>query len=269
MWPVTPLGKIEDDGDVVGGETPEYVLLCPDHPQVQPVGVDVMDSPQFAGVQEALQADHGRMIAEEMAHHQDPSSALRPVDQGPALITPKRQGLLDVDILAGFERLHGQRVVRDRRRGDHDSLHLGVLQGLLIRQPGHNPGILLPDAVEPRLVGVADRVERLQGREIPDQVLAPISGADHRHISVSHARASFGHRPCNRGCLCYWSEGRATERQRSESSRQSSEPQSLGGQSQRTAEPQSHRDQSLRAAEGRSARLQNEREEKNYRSAER
>src|SRR6266498_1269013 len=106
---------------------PEDVLLPPDLPQIEAIGIDVLNPPQFPAVYKFLELEDGR---------------------------------------DGF-----------------------VLQDLFIASDSSTARICSLERATCRLIDLADRRERAQFVEIPDQVLTPVSGPDDRHSRPSPVRA--------------------------------------------------------------------------------
>ena len=56
------------------GKGPEDVFLPPDLAQVEAVRVDVVDPPQFSGRSHLLELDEGRVVLQEVPHHENPAA---------------------------------------------------------------------------------------------------------------------------------------------------------------------------------------------------
>ena len=84
-----------------------------------------------------------------------------------------RRRLLDEDVLAGLERLLGERVVRRDGRRDHDRLELRVGEQLL-EVGGRARAREAPRELgAPRLGGVAEPAQVGEVVDVADEVLAP------------------------------------------------------------------------------------------------
>ena len=120
----------EDHREVVDAERPERVLVRAHDPEVLPVRVDAEHVAELARVDELLQLAHARVVEQEVAGHQDEVALGGERDELVHLGALHRRRLLDEDVLAGLERLLGERVVGRHRRRDHDRVELGVGQQL-------------------------------------------------------------------------------------------------------------------------------------------
>ena len=101
----------------------------------------------------------------------------------------EREGLLDVDVLAGLEGRLGERKVAGRGRRDHHRLDVGVAQHGVEVARQRRPGQLARQRVELLLVEVADVLEVCvrQLVEVAGEVLAPAAHADDRDLYWIHA----------------------------------------------------------------------------------
>src|SRR6476620_5959340 len=68
--------KSENDGNVVRRKRPKDVFFSSDFSQVQPIGVDVLDSAELSGGDEFFQLDHRGVIPEQMSDHKDKTGLL-------------------------------------------------------------------------------------------------------------------------------------------------------------------------------------------------
>ena len=58
-------------------EAPERVFLAPYFAEVQPVGIDVLDSAQVSLFDQLSQPGHGRMVFEKVPDHENAPVAVR------------------------------------------------------------------------------------------------------------------------------------------------------------------------------------------------
>ncbi len=172
MWALSPLGKFQmgggdigdalmqviaaggldalrlvprqrqNHGDVVRGERPEDVFLPPDLAQVQPVGVDVVDPPQFPGRGKFLELDEGRVVLQQVPHHQDPAAFFGDFDQLLAFRFVQNERFFHIDVLAGQKGFARQEKMRFRRGGDHHTLDVVTLQNVGQRVADLDAGVL-------------------------------------------------------------------------------------------------------------------------------
>ena len=130
-------------------------------------------SPSVARVDELLQLAHARVVEEQVARHQHEAARLGERDELLHLGGAHRRRLLDEDVLAGLERLLGERVVgRDGRR-DHDRLELGVGEQLVVGAGRERVREAPRELLAARLRGVADPDEVGEDVEVADEVLRP------------------------------------------------------------------------------------------------
>ena len=99
------------------GKAPEDVFLSPYFPNVQPVGVEALNSAQCSVPNELLQFHNRRVIAEDVANHQDSLMFFSQLDQFLAVPDFNRQWLLHKNVLPGLQCRLGQFIVCHRRRG--------------------------------------------------------------------------------------------------------------------------------------------------------
>src|SRR6266540_7495897 len=84
---------------------PEDVLLPPDLPQIEAIGIDVLNPPQFPAVYKFLELEDGRVIPEEMPDHQNPLSFARQIRQRSALRDRQAERLLHKHVFSSKKRL--------------------------------------------------------------------------------------------------------------------------------------------------------------------
>ena len=123
--------EVEDDGDVVGGETPEDVLFGADQAHVEAIGVAVEDPPQRALLDQLAEFHDRRMVEEDVSDHQHGDAALGQRHQFLALPGVQRQGFLDEHVLAGLQAAADQVVMGGGRGGDGHGGQLGIVEHLL------------------------------------------------------------------------------------------------------------------------------------------
>ena len=82
-------------------ERPENILLFPHSSQIEALGIDVADRAQFARCDEAFERHHRRMIAQQMADHENPPEFARQIDEFTALPRGKTERLLNEDVFPG------------------------------------------------------------------------------------------------------------------------------------------------------------------------
>ena len=124
---------------------------------------------ELAGIDELLKRADRRVVLEHVADHQHAVLLARDLDQLTRFVGRRRDGLLDQDVLAGFETTPRQLAVRLDRRGDHYGSDLGVGERAASPQRPHcsaDPAAQLGITRHPDLIlqsrGLAERVDGLE-----------------------------------------------------------------------------------------------------------
>ena len=190
------LGQVQHDGDVVGAERPQRVLVGAQLPEVQAVGVDVVDVAELTVGGDPLEHRDARVVLEQVTDHEDPvrrgGRGDGPLGVGDGL----GERLLDEAVLAGGQHALGQRRVGRHRGGEHDGIDALVREHVVERRGASRARVRRTDPGQRRLVGVAQprHLAVPERREIPREVGAPIAQPRDAHPDAAHA----GH-PTNRG----------------------------------------------------------------------
>jgi hypothetical protein len=58
-----------DDADIVRGKVPEGIDVLPDNPQIEPLGIDIVNLPEQPRVNILFDFPHGRVVNEHVAGH--------------------------------------------------------------------------------------------------------------------------------------------------------------------------------------------------------
>ena len=175
------VGQTQNHRNVVGRKAPENVFFGADFSEVQPVGVDVLESAELARVHQFAQFQIGRVILKQVTDHQDSLMLPRHLAQAPRVAIAQGEGFFDVDVLAGGQGVAGNFEVRDGRGRDHEGRNLGVFE--------HRPEIVDPDGAlffgdwpGNRHVGVANGPQAPEFAQHSCEILAPIAGAHQRNV---------------------------------------------------------------------------------------
>ena len=117
-----------------------------------------------------------------MSDHEDPTRARRQRAELLGLGRVRGDRLLDEHVLAARERTLGERIVRARRRRDHDRIRPGVGHDRLGIRRQLDVGEPLADLIEaPRVpVDHPRDLARPPVVEVAYEVRAPLPGTDHR-----------------------------------------------------------------------------------------
>src|SRR5215217_8948866 len=118
--------QVVGDRDVVGSDRPQGVDVALDAAQVDPLGVQVPEVAEVAGLHQLPHPGHGRVVLEGVADGQDPAGGLSGLGQGDGLGRGQGQGLLDQHVLAGGQGVGDQRGVGAGGGGDHQGVDLRV-----------------------------------------------------------------------------------------------------------------------------------------------
>ena len=113
-----------------GREAPEDVFFGADQSHVEAIGIEVEDSSQCALLDQLAEFHHCRMIEEDVPDHQHPRAFLGQRHQRLSLLGVQGQGFLYEHVLAGFQALPDQVVVRGCRRGDGHGGELWIAEHL-------------------------------------------------------------------------------------------------------------------------------------------
>ncbi len=169
--------EVQHDRHVVCPEAPQGVLLGPQLAEVHAVAVHVVERPQLPRVHELLQTGHGRVVLEQVAHHQDAPRLLSRVHRALGFGHGRRERLLHETVLPGSEHSRGKLGVGGDGCGEHHGVELGVIEQVPQRggAPHAREGAretcagLLGVVAQPRELTALDR------REVACEVGAPVA----------------------------------------------------------------------------------------------
>ncbi|MNT17274.1 hypothetical protein D3C72_1524150 [compost metagenome] len=168
----------QDEGDVVGAEAPEDVLLVAKLAEREAAAADVLDLAQFALADEVHEGFVGGVVLEDMPDHEDAAERIGGLGEVLGLVAGEGEGLFDEDVLAGLHGLHGEAVVGAGGGGDDDGLEGVVLEDVLEVGVGLDVGVLGVELREDVGAAVADGSEGSEGVEVADEVGAPVAASD-------------------------------------------------------------------------------------------
>ncbi len=190
-------------------EVPQHVDVGLHQPEVDPHRVDVLDVAELAAQHQLADLEHRRRVAVGVVAHQHQAPLVGRGHELLALGQRGRQRLLDQHVLARFERSQHDLGVGGGRRGhghghdlgivEHPAEIVGDLDATGVAQGP--PGAFLVEIAYPAKVPVGT------GQEVPDQVGAPVPGADHgdahgaHRVFLSHAIESRKLAPTGRVTL--------------------------------------------------------------------
>ena len=160
-------------------EVPERVLVGADRAEVHALAVDVVEPAELLAADHLLEARDDRVVLEQVPDHQHALVRRGERDQLLGVADLEREGLLDVDVLAGLQGHLREREVARRGRRDHHGLDVGIAQHGVEVAGQRRPGQLARHLVELLLVEVADVLEARVGElvEVAGEVLAPAADA--------------------------------------------------------------------------------------------
>ena len=110
----------------MGSKTPKDIFFFPNLADIETVGINVLDLAQFSGIYQGLEFLDGRMILEDMPHHQDAALLLRQIHQLLAFRHFQGQGFFHKDIFAGQQSRFGQGIMGNAGGGDGHRLNLRI-----------------------------------------------------------------------------------------------------------------------------------------------
>ena len=125
------LKKVQDHGDVVRREAPQYVLLGANQTHVEPIGVAVEHAAELAFVDELAEPDDGRMVKQDVPDHEDQRSIFGQSYQGLAFVCEQGQRLFDVDVFVGFKTFSRDLAMSCGRRCDGHRVDFRILEYVL------------------------------------------------------------------------------------------------------------------------------------------
>ena len=158
-------------------ERPQYVFFAAHLPEVEPIGIEILQPAERPLAHEFAQRHKGGMVLQQVADHQPPVVAFGQRTEGLGLRHGQRQRLFDKDMLSRLDGGARQRRVMHRRRGDRDRGDRLVAQHRV--EFAHRRAVALAELPGSGRIGVADCRQRPELGEVPHEVLAPITAADH------------------------------------------------------------------------------------------
>ncbi len=76
----------------MGREGPEDVFLAANLSEIQSIGIDVLDASQLSGIDQLFELENGRMVPQQVAHHQNALPLSRKTDQRASLVRGRHNG---------------------------------------------------------------------------------------------------------------------------------------------------------------------------------
>ena len=144
--------QVQRHRHIVRPEAPERILIHADPAEVQPLAVEVKQIADLACGDEVLHFDDGRMIQEEMSHHQAATGAASQTDQVLGFGRLQGHRLLDQDVLSRLKGSARLPVMLRGERGDDDGIHRTILHDIVVLCRRTNAGMLRPHVFQPTLV---------------------------------------------------------------------------------------------------------------------
>src|SRR5918998_3475617 len=175
------LGQVQHHRDVVGAQRPQRVLVRAELPEVEPVGVDVVDVAELARGGDLLELGHAGVVLEQVADHQHAPRPLGGRHGALGLRHRLRERLLHEAMLARVEHPLGQGTVGGDRRGEYDRVERVVAQQVVEVGGEARAGERGLPALARLLRGVAapGQLAAGDGREVARQVRAPVPEPRH------------------------------------------------------------------------------------------
>ena len=174
--------QVQSHCHIVRAEAPERIFILSDLAEIQALTVKVEQLPDFLTRHQLVHLDHSRVIQQQVADHQTPCRSGRHAYKLFGFFRRQGHGLLDQDVLAGFEGPPRLVVMLRGERGDDYPLHGRVPHHILVAGRHANVGIGGSDVGQPGLLQVAhrDQPRALELGEHPHVVLAPLPRAHDR-----------------------------------------------------------------------------------------
>ena len=118
--------QVIHDGNIVRGKIPDHIHIMLEEPQIDPDGVKVVEIAKDVVFDQLLDLPDGAGIEEGMIHHDLQLLLLGQFDELFRLGNGVGKGFFNKDALAFLERLFGQFIVGEYRRGDGHGIDLRV-----------------------------------------------------------------------------------------------------------------------------------------------
>jgi hypothetical protein len=168
----------QDHGDIVRCKTPQNVLFPPHLPEVEPIGIDILQPAKIAPIHELFQLQECRVILQQVTDHKASVDFFGESTKRFCLLRIKGEGFLDENMFPGEQCLARQCAMQHRRRRDRDCIDRGIAEQFC-PFPGRNTrGFRLRTSNLFRRV--VDRTKGTEFAKIAHEVLAPIAAAGHR-----------------------------------------------------------------------------------------
>ncbi len=159
-------------------ERPERILVRAHDAQVDAVAVDAEHVPELTAVDQVLHLEDAGVVEQQVARHQHAVLGDRQRDELVHLDRAHRGRLLDEDMLARFERLLREGVVRRHRGRDHDGIERVVREQVVEARRRSRVRMARCERAQMLLVEIAEPRQVREVVEVPDEVRAPVVEAD-------------------------------------------------------------------------------------------
>jgi len=167
-------------------EAPEDVLFAANLAEVESVGIDVLQAAEAALVDEVVQRQKGRVVLQQVAHHEHAVVLRRDGDELFGIGGAQGERLFDEDVFSGLQRLAGEVGMQGSGGGDGNRFDGFVGEHLIEGARRHR--VLIGELDRQIGVGVAHGGERTDLVENTDEIAAPVATADDSDGSAHDAR---------------------------------------------------------------------------------
>ena len=158
-------------------KAPQNVLLGANFSDVQSVRVQIINLSERTRLNQFLQGQHCRVVAQDMSDHQDSTLRGRDVHQFRSLTFLNRQRLFHIHVFARQQGGLSHLKVRHRRRGQRHGVNVRPCQHAAELSIIADTLIVLFNCLGNRRRRIADALQCAQFMKHSDQILSPIPHA--------------------------------------------------------------------------------------------
>ena len=131
----TGIEQVYQNAHIMRSQIPPGIHIRSQLAQIQTLGIDVKQVPQFPAVEDFLQSTYGRIKEKRMPGHDRQPLRRSIIQHLASLADTCREGFFHKDVFPGLQSRKRQGVMRERRSRDYHRLHIGIGKHLLRR--GH------------------------------------------------------------------------------------------------------------------------------------
>src|SRR5439155_17876224 len=165
-------------------KAPENILLGTDLPDVQTVGIQVVDLSECPVLNQLLQFQDRRMIPENMPNHKDSVLCGGQVDEVLPLLYVNGERLLDENVLSGFESRLRHFVVCRRRRGQGDGRNRRIAKDDAEIPAESDTLVFVSTALLNRSFPITEHCQGAKLVKVSGEVLAPVTNSNNSDVDL-------------------------------------------------------------------------------------